>query len=211
MSAITLEPHTSTFASPATDDVVDATAAALRARGFEVRIAQDRAQAKDLVLDLIPTGSEVNQAASRTVDELGIGDALVEREEYVALKPTLWAMDRATQGKQIRQIGSAPDVIVGSAHAITADGQIVSASATGSQLAGYAGGAGKVVYVVGTQKLVPDLDTAFERIEDYVFPLEDARAQAAYGMHSALNKLLIVRGDAPGRTSVVLVKDAIGF
>ena len=46
---------------------------------------------------------------------------------------------------------------------------------------------------------------------DYVLPLEDARAQAAYGMHSAINQMLIMRGDRPGRTSVVLVKDAIGI
>jgi hypothetical protein len=211
MSAITLERVTSSYATPAADDVVEGTAAALRARGFEVRIAEDRDAARELVLGLIPAGSEVNQASSRTVDELGIGEALVERDEYVALKPMLWSMDRQTQGKQIRQLGSAPDAMVGSAHAITADGQIVTASASGSQVTAYAGGAGQVVYVVGTQKLVPDLDAAFRRIEDYVLPLEDARAQVAYGMHSAINQLLIMRGDRPGRTSVVLVKDSIGF
>lgn len=211
MSATVLEAPTSTFATPATDAVVETTAAALRARGFEVLVAEDRTQARDLVLGLIPAGSEVNQASSKTVDELGIGEALVERDEYVALKPRIWSMDRATQGKEIRQLGASPDVMVGSAHAITADGQIVTASASGSQVTAYAGGAGQVVYVVGSQKLVPDLDTAFERIEDYVFPLEDARAQAAYGMHSAINQMLIMRGDRPGRTSVVLVKDVIGF
>ncbi len=211
MSAITLERPTDSYAAPAPVAVVETTAAALRARGFDVQIAEDREQARELVLGLIPAGSEVNQASSKTVDELGIGEALVEREEYIALKPMLWSMDRATQAKQIRQIGSAPDVMVGSAHAVTADGQIVTASASGSQITAYAGGAGKVVYVIGSQKLVPDLDSAFERIEDYVFPLEDARAQVAYGMHSAINKMLIVRGDFPGRTSVVLVKDAIGF
>jgi hypothetical protein len=211
MSATTLERETSSYATPATDDVVETTVAALRARGFQVRVAEDRDEAREVVLGLIPAGSEVNQASSRTVDELGIGQALVERDEYVALKPMLWSMDRQTQGKQIRQLGSAPDAMVGSAHAITADGQIVTASASGSQVTAYAGGAGQVVYVVGSQKLVPDLDAAFQRIEDYVFPLEDARAQVAYGMHSAINQLLIVRGDRPGRTSVVLVKGSIGF
>ena len=151
-----------------------------------------------MVLGLIPDGSEVNQASSKTVDDLGIGQAIIERDEYIALKPRIWSMDRATQGKQIRQLGAAPDVMVGSVHAITEDGQIVTASASGSQVTAYAGGAGQVVYVVGSQKLVPDLDTAFQRIEEYVFPLEDARAQAAYGMHSAINQLLIVRGDLPG-------------
>lgn len=211
MSATTLERQTSTFAAPATDAVVQATAAALQARGFEVHIAEDRATAKEIVLDLIPVGSEVNQASSKTVDDLGIGQAIIDREEYVALKPRIWSMDRATQGKEIRQLGASPDVMVGSAHAITADGQIVTASASGSQIGAYAGGAGQVVYVVGSQKLVPDVEAAFERIEDYVFPLEDARALAAYGMHSAINQIFIQRGDRPGRTSVVLVKDAIGF
>ena len=211
MSAITLERETSSFATPATDEVVETTATALRARGFEVRIAEDHAQARDLVLGLIPNGSEVNQASSRTVDELGIGEAIIERDEYVALKPRIWSMDQATQGKQMRQLGTTPDVMVGSVHAITADGQIVTASASGSQVAAYSGGATTVIYVVGSQKLVPDLDSAFQRIEEYVFPLEDARAQAAYGMHSVINQLLIVRGDRPGRTSVVLVKGSIGF
>jgi hypothetical protein len=213
MSATTLEraPSPSTFAAPAADDIVHATAAALQARGYQVRVADDRAQARDLVLGLIPSGSEVHQAASRTLDELGIGEALIELEEYVALKPRLWSMDRATQGRQMRELGSAPDVIVGSVHAITQDGQLLTASATGSQLAAYAGGAGQVVYVAGTQKIVPDLDTAFARVEEHVFPLEDARAQAAYGRHSVINKLLIQRGDLPGRTSIVLVKEAIGF
>jgi hypothetical protein len=211
MLVATHERQASTFATPASDDVVDATATALRERGFQVRIAADRAEARDLVLGLIPPGSEVHQAASKTVDDLGIGQAIVDLDAYTALRPRLWSMDRATQGREIRQMGSAPDVIVGSVHAITQDGQLVTASASGSQVTAYAGGAGQVVLVAGTQKIVPDLERAFARIEEHVFPLEDARAQATYGVHSAINKLLILRGDLPGRTSVVLVKDAIGF
>jgi len=211
MSATTLEPQTSTFAAPATDAVVQATAVALQARGFEVRIAEDRAAAKEIVLGLIPVGSEVNQASSKTVDDLGIGQAIIDREEYVALKPRIWSMDRATQGKEIRQLGSGPDVVVGSVHALTEDGVLLASSMSGSQLGQYAGGAGKVVLVVGSQKIVPDLATAFQRIEDHVVPLEDARALQAYGVHTAQNKTLIIRGDLPGRVAVVLVKDAIGF
>ena len=212
MSATMLEPRTSSpFTASAPDDVIDATAAALRARGFEVRIAEDRAQARDLALELIPNGSEVNQASSKTIDELGIGDAIVERDEYVALKPTLWSMDRATQGKQIRQLGSGPDVVIGSIHALTEDGVLLASSMSGSQLGQYAGGAGKVVLVIGSQKIVPDLATAFQRIDEHVVPLEDARALQAYGVHTAQNKTLIIRGDLPGRVAVVLVKDAIGF
>jgi hypothetical protein len=211
MSTATLAESRTDFAAPASDETIERTAQALRARGYEVRIADDREQARELALELIPDGSDVNQASSRTVDDLGIGDALVEREEYTALRPKMYSMDRATQGKEIRQIGSGPDVVVGSVHALTEDGVMVASSMSGSQLGQYAGGAGKVVLVIGSQKIVPDLGAAFERIESHVVPLEDARALEAYGVHTANNKTLIVRGDLPGRTSVVLVRDAIGF
>jgi L-lactate utilization protein LutC len=211
MSTATLTPTVSDFAAPASDEAVERTAEALRARGYEVRIAEDREQAREFALELIPAGSEVNQASSKTVDELGIGEALVERAEYTALRPMLWSMDRATQGKQIRQLGAGPDVVVGSVHAVTEDGIMVASSMSGSQLGQYAGGAEKVVLIIGSQKIVPDLETAFRRIEEHVVPLEDARALQAYGVHTAENKTLIIRGDLPGRVAVVLVKDAIGF
>jgi hypothetical protein len=212
MSIATIAPEaTLDFSAPAPDVVVERTAQALRERGYEVRVAEDRVQARDLALGLIPVGSEVNQASSKTVDDLGIGNALVERDEYIALRPRLWSMDRATQGKEIRQIGSGPDVVIGSVHAVTQDGVLLTSSMSGSQVGMYAGGAGKVVLVIGSQKIVPDLDTAFERLQEHVVPLEDARALAAYGVHTAPNKTLIQRGDLPGRTSIVLVKDAIGF
>ena len=91
-------------------------------------------------------------------------------------------------------------------------GSLVAASASGSQLGPYASGAGKVILVVGTQKIVPDLEDALRRIDEYAFPLEDARAQAAYGMHSGVNKVLIINREiTPGRITVVLVDEVLGF
>jgi hypothetical protein len=210
MSTATLT-RTTDFAAPASDDVVERTARALRERGYEVRIAEDREQARELALELIPVGSDVNQASSQTVDDLGIGEALVESAEYTALRPKLWSMDRATQAKQIRQLGSGPDVVIGSIHALTEDGVMVASSMSGSQLGQYAGGAGKVVLVIGSQKIVRDLDAAFQRLDEHVVPLEDARALEAYGVHTAQHKTLIIRGDIPGRIAIVLVKGSIGF
>ena len=198
-------------AAPASDAVIERTAVALRARGYEVRIAEDREQAREFALAFIPSGSDVNQASSRTIDDLGIGQALAESAEYTALRPMLWSMDRATQGKEIRQLGSGPDVAIGSVHAVTEDGVLVTASMSGSQVGMYAGGAGKVVLVIGSQKIVPDLESAWARLDDHVVPLEDERAHEAYGVHTAANPVLIVNGDMPGRTASVLVKDAVGF
>jgi hypothetical protein len=116
------------------------------------------------------------------------------------------------KSKESRRLGAAPDYIVGSVHAVTEDGQAVISSATGSQLAGYASGAEHVIWVVGAQKIVPTLEEAFKRIQEYTFPLEDARARKAYGMGSGINKILIVaREFKPKRISMVIVKEVLGF
>lgn len=211
--AATIErlPLDETFAVQATTQALERAATALRGHGFEVEIVADAAAARDLVLSRIPFGSEVHSGASATLEAVGLTEALERSGDYLALRPRIRAMDRQTQRDEMRKLGAAPDVFVNSAHAVTEDGSIVIASASGSQLGPIASGAGHVYFVVGAQKVVPDVTTAMRRIETYVFPLEDARAQEAYGMHSVLNKVLIVNGDFPGRVTVVLVEEAIGF
>jgi hypothetical protein len=89
---------------------------------------------------------------------------------------------------------------------------VLIASATGSQLGPYAYGAGKLVWVVGAQKIVPSLEEGFRRIREYSLPLEDARARQVYGMQSFVGKLLVVSREAqPGRITVVIVKENLGF
>jgi L-lactate utilization protein LutC len=78
-------------------------------------------------------------------------------------------MDRATQADEIRRLTASPDVMLGGVHAVTETGSLVAASATGSQLGSYVSSAGKVILVVGTQKIVPDLKDALRRIDEYVF------------------------------------------
>jgi L-lactate utilization protein LutC len=121
-------------------------------------------------------------------------------------------MDRTAQADDIRRLGAAPDVIVGSVHAVTETGSLVIASGSGSQLPGYAGGAARAIWVVGAQKVVPDLDTALRRVEDHCLPLETARTQAAHGWPSAVNRILVLNAEPrPGRGTVLLLREAIGF
>ena len=200
------------FAAPAADDAIGRTAEALRARGHDVHVAPDREAATRIVLELVPEGAEVGSGTSTTLEELGVTAAIEDSGQYDAVRPRLWSMDRRTQMREIRKLGAAPDVWLNSAHAVTEDGSIVLASATGSQLGPIAFGAGRVIFAIGAQKIVPDLATAFRRIEEYSYPLEDARAQAAYGIRSGINKILVINAEVvPGRTSVVLMRDAIGF
>ena len=200
------------FGTVGDDAQVVRTAAALEANGISVHRAADAAEAKRIVVDLIPDGSQVHHGASESLEASGITDEIEKSGRYEPLRPRIWSMDRTTQADEIRRLSSAPDVMLGSVHAVTETGSLVAASMSGSQLGPYATGAGRVILVVGTQKIVSDLEEGLRRIDEYAFPLEDARAQAAYGIHSAVNKVLIINREiAPGRIAVVLVDEALGF
>ena len=195
------------------DDVrVRRTIDALEANGINVLRASDAAEAKRIVLDLIPDASQVHQGASQTLDVVGITDEIERSGRYEPLRPRIWSMDRKTEGDEIRRLGAAPDVMLGSVHAVTETGSLLAASMSGSQLGPYVSGAGRVILVVGTQKIVSDLEEGLRRIDEYAYPLEDARAQTAYGIRSAVNKVLVINREiVPGRITVVLVDEVLGF
>jgi hypothetical protein len=195
------------------DDLrVKRTIAALEANGINVLRASDAATAKRMVLNLIPEGSQVHHGASQTLDVAGITDEIDKSGRYEPLRPRIWSMDRKTESDEIRHLGAAPDVMLGSVHAVTEAGSLLTASMSGSQLGPYVSGAGRVILIVGTQKIVSDLEEGLHRIEEYAYPLEDARAQAAYGIRSAVNKVLVINREiTPGRITVVLVDEVLGF
>jgi hypothetical protein len=200
------------FSTLADDARVTRTTKALEANGISVLRASDAAEAKRIVLELIPEGAEVHHGASETLDVTGITDEIDKSGRYESVRPRIWSMDRKIQADEIRRLAAAPDVMLGSVHAVTETGSLIAASMGGSQLGPYVSGAGRVILVVGTQKIVSDLEEGLRRIDEYAFPLEDARAQAAYGIHSAVNKVLIINREiTPGRITVVFVDEVLGF
>lgn len=202
----------SRFGVPADDARVLRTAAALEANGISVHLARDAADAKRIVVSLIPQGSQVQLGASRSLEQSGITDEIEKSGRYDPIRPRVRSMDRKTQAAEIRRLISAPDVMLGSVQAVTETGSLVAASAGGSQLGPYVAGAGRVILVVGSQKIVSDLDEALRRIDEYALPLEEARAQAAYGRHTGVNKILIINRELlPGRITVVFVDEVLGF
>ena len=203
---------TTSFADPAPAQRLERAAAALKAHGFTVEILDDAATARTRIKDLIPEGASVFTGASETLRLSGIEDDINTSGRYDAVKSRGLTLDRATQMAEIWRLMSTPDVIVGSVHAVTETGSLVVASASGSQLPGYAGGAARAIWIVGAQKVVPDLSTALRRVEDHCLPLESARVQVVYGQPSAINRLLILNADLePGRGTVLLLREAIGF
>src|SRR5215468_7898477 len=200
------------FADPAPTEHLERAATALTAHGFTVEILDDAAAARTRVKDLIPEGASVFTGASETLRLSGIEEDINASGRYDAIRPRALAMDRATQMDEIRRLLASPDVAVGSVAAVTETGSLVVASGSGSQLPGYAGGAARAIWVVGAQKVVPDLATALRRVEDHCLPLESARCQAVYGFPSSVSRLLILNAEPyPGRGTVVLLREAIGF
>jgi acyl-CoA hydrolase len=194
------------------EPALEATVVALEEHGFSVEVVGDLDAARQAVLARIPDGSSVMTNTSVTLAETGIADAINDDGgRWESARNKMFALDFATQAQQMKGIGGQPDYALGSAHAVTRDGTLVIASASGSQLASYAWGAANVIFVIGAQKLVPDLPAAHERIYQHSLPLEDARAQAAYGQHSQVGKVLEIHQEMPGRIHVVLIRQQVGF
>lgn len=214
--ATLVEPSTRTtrFQDAADDATFARTAAALRGKGYEVHVVDDHETAKALILSLVPEGAEVSEGASKTLDDLGVTSAIEQSGKFDAVRPRTRSMDRTDPAalRQARKLGVAPDYWLNSAHAVTEDGTLVIASNTGSQLGAIAFGAGQVIFAIGSQKIVRNLDEALTRIEQHVLPLENQRMQGLYGIDSAIRKILIVNQEfRPGRFTVVLIKEPIGF
>jgi hypothetical protein len=193
------------------DATLAATVVALEEHGFGVDIADDLEAARDAVLARIPKGSSVMTNTSVTLQETGIAAAIDEGGSYESARNKMMALDFATQLPEMKAIAGQADYALGSVHAVTQDGTLVIASASGSQLASYAWGAAHVIFVVGAQKLVSGPEAARARIYEHSLPLEDARAFAVYGQNSFVGKILEIHQETPGRIHVVLIRQVVGF
>src|SRR2546428_453443 len=200
------------FASLASEEPVQRAAERMRERNMEGVVGDDGDQARKVVLERLPEGAEVHSGKSKPLQDTGIFDAIHDASRYDALRPRIFKMDRQTQAREIRKLISGPDFMLGSVNAITEDGILVAASASSSQLGPYASTAGKVILVVGSQKFVPDLETALRRIREYVLPWEDAQVRKVLNIGSFVGKILIVEREwVNGRMTVILVRKPIGI
>ena len=200
------------FATAVSEEIIQRVAQRIRERNIEVIVVDDGEQARKIVLERIPEGAEVHSAKSQTLKDAGIFDIINDENRYNAIRPRYLKMDRKTQAREIRKLISAPDYMLGSVNAITEEGILVLTSASAGQMGPYASTAGKVILVVGSQKIVPDLETALKRIHAYVLPWEDAQLRQVLKIGSFVGKtLLIEREGVEGRMTVILVRQPIGI
>ena len=200
------------FATAVSEEIIQRVAQRIRERNIEVIVVDDGEQARKIVLERIPEGAEVHSAKSQTLKDAGIFDIINDENRYNAIRPRYLKMDRKTQAREIRKLISAPDYMLGSVNAITEEGILVLTSASAGQIGPYASTAGKVILVVGSQKIVPDLETALKRIHAYVLPWEDAQLRQVLNIGPFVGKtLLIEREGVEGRMTVILVRQPIGI
>jgi LUD domain len=202
----------SEFAAIAPVSRIERTVAALIANGFEAAVAATGAEARQRVLELLPEGAEVFNATSQTLQAIGLVDDIERSGRYQPVRARMYTMDRDFYGREIRKLAAAPDYYVGSVHAVTEQGMLMVASFTGSQLGPLASGAGKVILVVGAQKVVVDREAGFRRIYEYAYPLEDERLRRTSGIGSGVSNILVInKVVAAERVSVILVQEKLGF
>ncbi len=202
-----------TFDQIASAGQVKDTIAALKANGIGAELVPAGPDASRRALEIIPAGAEIMTMTSVTLGTLGLAKELNESGKYDSVRAKLAVLDRDTQKMEQKRLGSAPAWTIGSVHAVTADGEVLIASNTGSQLPAYAYGAGNILWIVGAQKLVPALAEGLERVRSYVLPLEAERARKAYGVSgSNISKLLIISREVePGRIKMIIVGEPLGF
>src|SRR5258708_946511 len=192
--------------------IIEKTIESLKANGIDAFSVENGKEAKEKALELITQWAEIMTMTSVTLDSIGLPKEINESGKYDSVRNKLNSLDRKTQGREMQKLGAAPEWVVGSVHGITQDGKVLVASNTGSQLPAYVYGSDHVVWVVGAQKIVKDLDEAWKRLYEHTLPLESERLKKIYNVPSFVSKVLIVQKEIkPGRITMIIVKEVLGF
>jgi len=200
------------FSKLADKATIEETIKNLKQRNITAFIVENSEEAKNKITELLPKQAKVLASTSITLEETGIKALIDEGSDYISVRKEYMSLDHKKEADKIRILRSTPDIIVGSVHAVTKKGEVIIASNTGSQLAGYVAGAGKVIWVVGTQKVVDNLDEAMKRLNDYVVPQEEKHMQGLYGVGTNVSKLLIFNKEVnPSRVTLIFVNEKLGF
>lgn len=193
--------------------IIDTTMAALEKNGMHAILVETAQAAKAKALELIPQGAEVMTMTSETLDAIGLSSEINESGHFDAVKPKLYALDPKTQKREQKRLGTVPEYVIGSVHAVTQDGKVLVATNSGSQLPAYIYGADHVLWIVGAQKITSTLEEGMQRVEEYVLPLESERAKKAYGAPgSQISRMLITNKEpVADRTTIIFVKEILGY
>ncbi len=199
----------------ATKEVIDETIKNLAANGVEGIFVQNGAEALEKIKEWIPAGASVMNGSSRTLEQIGFVDYLKdEKHGWNNLhKGILEEKDPAKQA-MLRKQAVLSDYYLGSVHGLSKTGEFIIASNSGSQLPHIVFTSPNLIFVVGAQKLVPDLMETGKRLDEYVVPLEDVNLMQKYGVHTQVSKLVVFKKENPAmgrKVRMIIVNEVLGF
>ncbi|MFA5997395.1 MAG: lactate utilization protein [Candidatus Paceibacterota bacterium] len=198
----------------ASDEVIAKVIANLKERNVSAIVVDTKEQALEEVKKLIPAGGSVMNGSSTTLQEIGFIEYLKSGSHgWNNVHENILKEEDKEKKSKLRKESVLADYFLGSVHAITEAGQVLDASASGSQIPSYAFTSNNVIWVAGAHKIVPDREAAFKRIEDYVFPLENKRMQSTGAPGSTIGRVLVFEREImPNRhITLILVKEKLGF
>lgn len=144
---------------------------ALKRRGIEACFADNRDLARDELLKIIPDGETVGIGGSVTIQEIDLVDGLQRKGCNVLWHWICPSEEMAT----VREKATRAKYFLCGTNALTIDGRLVNVDGIGNRVSAMIFGPETVIVVVGTNKIVPDLDAAFERIKNIASPLNARR------------------------------------
>lgn len=195
------------------ENEIKKTIEAIEKRGIKVHLVANKKEALEKIKKLVPIGAEVMNGSSTTLIEIGFVDYLkTTKHGWKNLHEQIFSeTDRTKQG-DLRRKAVTAEYFLSSMNAIAQTGELVATDQSGSRVSAFPFAAKKLVLVSGVNKIVPTLQDAIKRIEEYALPLENERAKAVYGFGSRLGKTVILHYDIiPDRTTLILVKENLGF
>ena len=196
------------------NETIEKTIAALKYHGVDTILVENKKQALEEILKNIPEKSKVMNGSSTTLIEIGFSEMLKSgNHKWKNLhEDILKEKDYGKQSDLRRKALTKTDYFLSSVNAITEDGKLVAVDASGSRVGALPFAAKKVLIVAGANKIVPNLEEAFNRIRNYVINLENERAMKVYGMKSGFGKWVIIEKESiPNRIKLILVKEPLGF
>jgi len=202
------------YDSLASKDVIKRTMDALKARNINVELVDTKEDALRKINKLIPPGKEVMTGGSTTLDQIGFTELMKSgKHPWKNLKDGIFSEKDPVKQMELRKKSVTSEYFLGSVHAVAETGEILDVSATGSQIGSYAFSSDNVIWIVGTQKIVPTLEEGFKRIREYCVPLEDKRMKNIGYQGTTIGKYLIFEREINEnrKINLIFVNEKLGF
>ncbi len=203
-----------TFDTLAPKETVEKTMKALKPRGINAEFVNKKEDAFNRLKKLIPAGVEVMTGGSTTLDQIGFTNLLKSgKHPWKNLKDEILAEKDPAKQMELRKKSVTSEYMIGSVHAVVETGEVLVVNATGSSIPAYAFSSDNVIWIVGTQKIVPTIEEGFKRLREYCFPLEDKRMKSIGYSGSALGKFLLFERETNENRKITLifVNEKLGF